>query len=468
MYNKKHAVLGIVALLFVFGTAFPGEAAENVKKPDPKAPVTVEADRLSFNDMTGDIFAQGNVSFEQNDSQVLTELLQGNSKVTRVWVNGKATLLQPGVKLEGTHLDYNYTKHDGKMEKATGQVDKEKADGSKVPIFVKGDEINVAPEEMELNNGWVTACPATKITCYHVEADKIELWPGKKLIAYNARFYIRNMHIYTLAKYEKDLTEGVGGSDFPSFDYNNKDGFMISQRIKYPLSQKVSAYTDLKYYTKEGFKPVFGVMDSEKNYSLKLEQGQYENGDHEWVKKEPEFSFSMNPYRIGSSVTANLFATLGQWKAGNISGSRQEYGVYLSKDPIKLSEKWNLKLGTGYNAIHYGYNDSSNNIWHFDASLEGRPTERLNLWTRYYYSDESGTSVYDYDKIDNARELDAGFMYKVDGKNSIGVNNIFDLEERYLKDVDYTWKHDLHCWDVTVTYRAKRSEWNMKLSTLHW
>lgn len=459
MYNNKHTVLGILALLLVFGTALPSEAAKDTTKPDPKAPITVEANKLSFNDATGDIFAQGQVSFVQNDSQVLTELLEGNTKSTRVWINGEATLMQPGTKLVGTHLEYNYNDHTGTMDKTNGKVDK---------AFVKGDKISVAPQEMVVANGWVTGCPA-KEPDYHVEADKIEIWPGDKIIAYNARFYFKDKHIYTLPKYESSLKEGEQGSALPRLGYNSHDGFMISQHVKYPFSKNVSAYTDLTYYTKSGFKPVYGLMDTEKNYTVKLEMGKWANGRHKWIEKKPELSFSLNPQRLGtSSVTASVYAALGQWEGSNISGSRQEYGVYFANDPIKLSEKWQLNLGTGYSTTHYGYNDSRNSIWRVDIGVNGKPSERLDLWSNYAYSNESGTSVYKYDEIENARELTTGFMYKLDAKDGIGINTIYNAEQNILKDVDYTWSRNLHCWQADITYRAKRSEWTMKLSNLHW
>ena len=461
MHNKKHTILGILALLLVFGTAIPGEAAKDDKKPEPnpKAPITVEADRLTLNDITGDVFAQGNVSLVQNDSKVLTELLQGNTKSTRVWADGKATLLQPKVKMEGEHLDYNYTTHDGTMEKADGKVDKD---------FVKGQQITVMPQEMIINNGQLTSCPAEKITCYHIEADKIEIWPGDKLIAYNARFYIRDKHIFTLARYQTSLNKDKKDDVFPSIGYNNDDGLRISQNLQYAFSDKVIGNVNLRYYSKRGFKPIYNVTDSEKNYSLQLVEGEYENSDNEWVKKKPEFSFSSRPYRVGSFVSMTAFGSIGQWKAGNVSGSRQEYGVYFARDPIQLNKMWQFNVGTGYNAIHYGYNNSDNNIWHLNMGINGRLTERLNVWTNYYYSDESGRSVYAYDTIDNARELDNGFSYRLDRKNNVSVNTIYNLDTSRLEDVDYTLNHDLHCWLATLTYRAKRSEWKVDLSITRW
>ena len=472
MQIKKFMVCASV-LMVVSSVSMAGQAANKqdnitpdskdnsqkkaVEKAEPKAPMVIQADNLKYNEETGDLFAEGNVVVTKNTDTILTDAMRGNSKQTEVWVDGKATLQQPGTNLVGTSTHYNYTTHVGNMKQVKGLVGKE---------YMSGENMELFPDKLIAHNGTATKCPAI-VPDYHMSAERIEVWPGEKMIAYNAKFWIKNMVIYSVPKYETSLVKGEGETPFPRIGYNSSDGFRISQYLEYPIADRLAAFGELKYYSKDGFKPTYGLIDRQKNYTLKLYNGKLENSDDEWIKIESEFMLTLKPQRFGK-VVGSFTASNGKWIQGDISGWRQDYKLYFQRDSIQLSKKVTLDVGTGYERALYGYNKTVDNIWSFDTRITAKPNDRLETWVGYSYRNESGKSVYDYDKIDIPRELTSGVTYKVDKLNSVGVKVDYDLDRDTVKDIDYTWSHNLHCFDADLTYRAKRGQWNVKVAAVKW
>ncbi len=462
------SVLMLVSNASMIGQAADKESNETAKtkadsqqsvetKAENKAPIIIEADNLSFSEETGDVFADGNVVVKQNTDVISTDFMRGNNKTTEVWIDGEATLQQPGTELIGTGTHYNYSTRLGNMHDVKGLVGKEHITSSNLEFY---------PEKLVTHQSTATKCPAI-VPDYHMSADRIEIWPEDKMIAYNAKFWIGKTVIYSMPKYQTSLKKDEAQSAFPRIGYHSGDGLSISQHLEYPIEDRLTAFADLDYYSKHGFKPSYGLISKQKGYSLKLYSSYEENSDDEWIKKEPELLFKLDPIKSGK-ITGYFTASAGKWKEGDISGWRQDFKMHVNRNPIQLSKAVTLNVGVGYEKVYYGYDKSSNNIWSFNTNLTAKPNDRLETWLGYAYYDQSGTSVYEYDKIDNDRELYTGFMYKIDKMNSFGVKMEYDLDHSRVEDLDYTWRRNLHCWEADITYREKRSQINVKLSTIAW
>lgn len=466
MFDTKKVILGLLALIMVFGSALPGQAADNKKSNKTetrgttasKAPITIEGNELSFSDLTGQVFARGNVVVTQNGATMTTELLKGNTKQSLVWTESPATFTQAEVHLDGSGLRFNYKDNTGNMQQAAGKVDRQ---------FVTGKNIEMlSTNEVIIHNGTMTTCPAI-VPDYHVSADKVEIWPGDKLVAYNAKFWIKNTIIYSMPKYQKSLKKD-GQSEFPRVGYNSSDGFSLRQYLEYPLSDKVAAFTDLGFYSKAGFKPQYGLVDREKNYSLSVVDGYYDDTDSNWIKKEPEFRFDYNSHRLGNLPVSYTFGAIyGKWTDDTKSSWHQDYNLYFSGDAIKLGRTANLYLGTGFQKVLESYDSSVRNVFRFDATLVKEISPRFSAWTGYHYV-KNNTSLFSYNNDDLGRELDSGFTYKIDKLNSISYSQSYDLTNNRIYDQDYTWNRNLHCWQASITYRAKRQQLVWDLSTTRW
>lgn len=461
MHTKKlmfyASVVMLVSAISVTGQAADKQEDKTIDMNQSKSPIVIEADKLSFSDATGHLFADGHVILTKNVEIITTDHMRGNTKQTEVWMDGKATLEQPGTQLVGTGTHYNYTTHVGNMQQVTGKVGKE---------YIAGNAMEFSPEKMVAYDGTVTRCPAI-IPDYHVSAEKVEIWPGKKMVAHNAKFWIGKTMIYSLATYETSLVPGEQKSAFPRIGYKSSKGLYISQYLEYPLANHLVAFSDAAYYSKHGFVSNYGLISRQNAYSLKLYQGKEENGDDEWIKREPEIMLQMNSKRFGK-LTGDFTATSGKWIEGSVSGWRQDYKLYFGRDPIQLGSKTTLKVGTGFEKINYGYDNSTNRIWSLNATVTVKPNDRLETWITYAYNNQTGISPYEYDRLDTDKEILTGFTYRMNAKNSATVKMDYYIDSNRIKDVDYTWRHNLHCLDADLTYRAKRDQWNVKVSAVEW
>ncbi|MCE5286366.1 MAG: LPS-assembly protein LptD [Pelosinus sp.] len=447
-------------VLLLLQVVFPAFAVNDKntenKEKKPEAPMVIEGDKLSFSDKNGDVSAQGNVSIVQNQEKILTDEVRGNTKKSEFWIDGKFDFSQPGATLSGVGSYYNYNTHMGTMKSAGGKVESQ---------YVSGKSIDVSPTEYIIHDGTITKCPA-KVPDYHISASKIEVWPDDKLIAYNAKFWIKDMVIYTMPKYLISLKKDAK-SVFPRIGYNSSDGFSIHQYFNYPLNDKFSVYADPGYFSKYGFKMNAGIIEQEANYTLSLVQGDYEDSNNNWIKKEPEFKLDFGTKRIGKSpLSYNLWASYGKWKHDSIVSWHQDYNLYFSRDAIALAPSVKLYLGTGVELIRESYNSTDNNILKYDATLTKDWSSKLNGWLGYHYTGNNQT-LFAYDQNELARELDIGFSYKIDKMNAVVVQQSYDMANNRIKDLDYTWKRNLHCWELDIQYRAKRGQINMTASALH-
>ena len=459
MKIKKRKLAGLIALALVLGTTHSGSAAQTKEsKPDlSKTPITIEADKLYFSDGTGKFSAEGNVIVLQNQDKIKSNLIQGDTNKTEIWVEDKMTLEQPGVTIDGYSGKYNYQARTGSIEKATGKVGHE---------FVKGNQIEIYPKEVVIHDGSMTKCPA-ELPDYKVTAEKVEIWPGEKLIAYNAKFWIKNMVIFSLPKYQKSLKD-EGPSEFPRVGYYSGDGFFLSQHLEYPIGNAVSVYTDQAYYSKTGYKPVYGVTNSGKNYNAKIVQGYFRDGDGVWVEKEPEFSIS-HSQRIGKSpIRYSVGAVYGKWTDDTKSSWHQDYSVYFSHDKITLGKGLTFNVGTGIQKVFESYNDSQQTLFRYNLGINKVWSPQITTFAAYNHTTNNNKTIFDFDRIDVSKELVTGFSYKLDKKNTLGFSQSYDLENSRVYEQYYTWQRNLHCWEATFTYKAKEHKLTWEINTARW
>jgi len=468
MYNKKMMLCASVFML-ISSISLTGQAADQQSdkstdttdtkipaKVVAKAPIVIDADHLTFSDATGDLLASGHVSIVQNDNKIITEKMKGNSKQTEVWIDGVADFLQPGTKLTGTGTQYNYTQQTGTMVDVKGNVGNQ---------HVAGHDVDMMTGETIIHNGMATKCPA-KVPDYRMTAQRIEIWPGDKMIAYDAKFWVGNVVLFTLPKYQTSLKKNAKDEDiFPRVGYNTTDGVSVREHLEDQLSDKVAAYVDLNYYSKRGFEPDAGVIDREPRYSVGVVTGQYEDSNNNWITKKPEFDFTLNSQRLGASPLSYTFSSIyGQWYNGALTSWHQDDTLYFARDPINLSKGLSLNLGTGFEHIHESVDGSNINSFKYDAVLTKQWSPKFSTGAEYHY-DNDISAIFSYNAPELARETDLDFTYKIDNKNTITVRRSYNANTNTIFDQDYTWTRDLHCWQGTFTFRAKRNEFDYNLST---
>ena len=312
-------VASLLVVWLVFTGTLPALAASKTKKvKKPAGPITIVADELYFSDKTGELFAKGNVVITQDKSKITADLMRGNDKRTEVWTDDAARLTEPRTDVTGMKIHYNYGGEFGTLQDVRGKCGDD---------FITGKKIHFEGGKITAYDASTTGCPAKGTPDYRVTARKVEIWPDDKMIAYDAKVWIKNFVIYTTPRYKKNLKKDKEEEE-PSFGYRDPDGYWIKQHLNYPLTEELSLRTDLYYYTKSGFKPNFDAYYDRKDYSVQVSAGQYSNvitasGDPafgqstntvNWVTKSPEIKFDWLNKPVGKLPWNYRFTALaGQW-----------------------------------------------------------------------------------------------------------------------------------------------------------
>jgi len=467
MGNFKKIFLGVLALIVVASNVTLVEAAKknkeeqkNIKVEEKKEPIPViiEGDDITFNEQTGEIYAKGKVVFTQADAVVTGTDIEGNTIKTKVWAKDKTLLTQPDLKLNGYETDYNYGDRTGTMKKVDGVVNNK---------IVKGNNVEFYPERVIVYNGTMTKCPAIKPD-YHISAKKIEIYPNVKMIAYDAKVWVKDKIIYSTARYETTLDPNEKQKNiYPSLGYNS-NGFYIKQHFEEPIINNLSAFIDLDYFTEDGFKPQYGVINRFKDFDFIIKQGEFQDDDDEWIYKKPEFSLEFASKRLFTLPwNYKIKISHGKWEDDIKKSWHSDYNIYFNRDIIDLSKSTKLNMGIGYQIIKESYNDSIDDKYRYDIGLSHELSDKWNVWTSYHYI-RNNNNLFNFDADELSEELISGISCKIDDKNTLEFQQSYDLDSSRIHDQDYTWYRDIHCLKGSLTYRAKRDEIKLKISVKEW
>ena len=396
---------GFLLLFVLLAGGLPAQAASKTEVKKPPQPISITADELYFSDKTGEMFAQGNVVITQDKTKIFADIVRGNHKETEVWVDGQVRLTEPRTDVTGMKIRYNYGSKFGMMRDIKGKCGDD---------FVSGRKVDFQQGKYTVYDATTTGCPTKGTPDYRVTARKVEIWPEDKVIAYDAKVWVKNTVIYSTAEYTKSLKEGEDDDEFPRFGYESVDGFWISQRLSRVLTGNLSAFVDLVYYTKRGFHPNLGLVDHEKTYKVQMVYGRFLDDDNNWINKQPEFRFETYPVHIGKlPVTYTLRAVYGRWQDDVKTSLHQDYKVYFRHDTIHLDPKktWTLNLGTGFQHLRESYDNSNLNVFRYNIGTGKQLSPALKIWAGYNYTNNI-SSAFAYDKIDVAEEGISGLPGK--------------------------------------------------------
>jgi hypothetical protein len=444
------------------------EMQAHLKQPiDPAkaAPVAFEGDDLSFDERTGAVYAKGNVRITQIGARMTTDEVTGNTKSKDVYIDDKAHMLQtrtgsPHVNLDGYKTQYNYGKKTGQMENAVGKVDRQ---------YVTGKKMEFYPDEVVIYNGTATKSGAKK-PVYHSSAEKIEIWPNHKMILTNVKFWIGNKVIYKKDKYIVDISPGAKDTIYPKFGYDSDDGAWVNQSFDYMLTNKVRAYANLTYYTKQGFANVYGTEWNNAGHHYDIEYGNFEDSNNNWIKKEPTFHYKYGNHFATIPFSYAFNAEIGRWYNKGITSTHKYGAVSISRDVLHFGPTWDFYTNVGYSITRESYDHSDVRGFFYDFTLVKKFNPKWAAFTGYHYSKNStSTSLFHYDVDDYSKKLEVGFSYRFDDKNRIVVGENFDMDTNKLADTDYFWYHDIARFaELVIRYRGERNTWHIGFEFTPW
>lgn len=412
-------------------------------------PISVFADYIHYDKETGDLFAEGNVRLVRGDQVVLADRVDGNVNSADIWTKVQTRFEQgsTNTNLVGDAANYNYEDRTGKIENISGTTSTQ---------YVKAKDAEIFPEKMVVNNAMMSRCSANNTKCYHITAERIDIWPNDKIIAYNVKVYLLGKKLITRSRYIVSLNGE--GSEVPRVGYSNDNGLYLKYTLSYPIDYKTAVGVDLYAATKVGGRSTGWIRHTEKNLLLEYSYGYYEDDDSEWIKKENNIRVVYgNQQLFKLPLKYRFWFERGFWIGSGISSWHTEFGGYLSADTIyfgKSKSTW-LSLGAGFRRLQESYNSIKENEYRYDIGLHKKISSKWEVGA-VYSKVINNVSLFAYNRVDVPNSLTYSIKWQPDHLNKLEFLQQYDTEYNrvYKSRINYT--RNLHCWDFILSFERER------------
>ena len=404
-------------------------------------PITMTGDYASYDSVSGDFVAEGNVVITQGNETLKTVRAEGNMK--------------------------------------TGEIKKIEGKGNE--DYFRAPHATIYPDKMVVDQGGeTTRCPAVEHEpCLLVKAKTFEIYPKEKMVAHDVKVYVKGKHVYSRDTWVNNLNDDGAARIMPSVGYDGDDnkGTYIKLKLDYDIDENTNVNSELVYYNRGHFKPIIKAKHDQRNYYLTYQSG-WEEEDDEWVDKKNEIGFYYKPHYFidGIPVTYRLYAHRGLWK--NEETGRQswhtEYGAYLSHDRIYLFNTKNtfLDLTIGKKWVDESLTDETRSTMMYYGTLGQKLGSKWYTWAGYY-REKTTSNLYDLGQPDMERELRNGISYRPDDRNTFSIVNRYDTGKHENYETTYTWTHRFCCWAISFEYEQEHfdggdRQWNIRYEFLNW
>ena len=438
--------------------------------PNDPAPVAFEGDDLTYNTLTGEFTAKGNVDIIQIDGhRFQTPEAKGNLKTHDVYIEGKSKIMQltkdaPRVTLEGYNAVYNYGTKEGTMEKAKGKYGE---------YYISGKRFEFYPDHIIAYDAYQTKCGA-KHPDYRVEAKRMEIWPEQIIRMYDAKFLMGTVVVGSRKYMERTFEEGEKPY-FPKVGRDSKRGWYIEDSFEFPIfNEHFVAILNAHMNTKQGIRSNGEFHYTNRHFTAMALYGYYYDGDGRWIKKEPGLDLIYRKHFDHLPMTYKFEYEIGSWRSRNTASTHQEIEAGLTRDPIHLGKNFRLFLATSYKITKDDIKNRRQNKktvkgWNYSARVLKEFDDRFAAYAGFAYTKKtSQNSLYDYDTDSYSHKFSTGLSYKLTEKDRFVVGWKFDTTNGHLKDTDCYWYRDLHCSTLIFRWRAKRDEWDIRWQFTPW
>ncbi|MBR2208396.1 MAG: LPS-assembly protein LptD [Synergistaceae bacterium] len=310
-FNKIKKIIILISIsIFIFSCSacaadfenyYINEYQELDQETTPEDKVTLNADRVSFNDETGHALAEGNAVLTYKDISIMAERLDYDADTQKVQAmplpEQKVVITNGKQTIKGDTLNYDLNTREGILNGALAQVPVGEKGGV---LYVYGDDIDVMPWELAQERRLVKGTPEDFLiewhsvvltTCaldhphYRLEAKKVSFIPNKKVVAKRPRIYLGNTYLFTSPMdYVVQLKRrAVTHSFLPYFQHSDTrgTGMGVTGTIGWDTG---NASIGVAWANKTGWEAMIEIdQDLGKNFSIKA--GVEHSWDEEWNER---------------------------------------------------------------------------------------------------------------------------------------------------------------------------------------
>ena len=437
----------------------------------PENPLQVEADKIRYNDTTGDINLSGHILIKHMLDRYTTDYIYGNTLTQKYVIPGKIRWISPTSKTEAESAEYDAASAVGKFKKISGW-------DSDLYYFQGTDGIyHRDANKMVIKNGYFTTKHAVaKIPDYRIEADRIDIYPGDKYVAHQVKLKFKNTTVVSLSQYRGNLSADKGGSLWslmPRPMYDSDNGWGLHNSIDIPLNgnNDLSFYMRNIWYSKAGYKPDIGVEYETLAGQLSLYYAEKESATNDeggiWIKKKPSFVFSSRNYYFGKSpIYAGFRGEIGYWSESwadrKVEGPYKGFDVYISGPSVPLGKFLTFNWRIGHARDYYDYTaykgnhlletkNTTRTSSYYSLGLHGK-YQAVSAWVNYTDRHFDGYSPYVYDTYSMESPIDIGFSLQLTPRDTVSISWSVDTANGNLRHRYYTYYRDMHSFYGWIKY----------------
>lgn len=434
------------------------------KKAKTPMPINLSADHCDYDSTSGEFHVSGNVVITQGIEKLMTTEAWGNLKTGDVFMEKGGAIVEKNSKSSGKWAHYNFNNKTGEIKEITGITKKDSFSASHAVV---------TPEKIILDEGGTSSrCPAkVHPSCFSISAKTIEVFPGAKVVAKDVKVFVRGKHVYSRDRWVNTFDDNTTRI-MPRVGWGNRhNGAYIKLDVSQPIGNQVNARLLLPKYTKAGYKPVYSLNHTNKNFNLSYKNG-WEEDDDIWYRKQNTWRFSYKPHHIvkGLPISYSGYFEYGLWKRQNrnYQSWHRESAIYLNHDPIHLfnSRKNSLNLTVGKKWVHESYTKELVSTKMYYASFAQEISPKWTVWNGYYQEDKT-SNLFNLGQPDMAKEWRIGVKFQPDRANTFSIVNRFDTEKGHEYETDYKWYHRFCCWSLELVFEDEKYK-NDHSFKVHW
>ncbi|NLC71062.1 MAG: LPS-assembly protein LptD [Desulfuromonadaceae bacterium] len=464
-------ILGVAIL----GFFFPGEvgAISPMKKNDP-LPVTVEADKLSFDPDSGNYLADGEVFLQRGEWSLFSDHLKWNPDDDEASGEGQVRLIdKEGNSLSAESFELNLGTGKGRLHQGKAFL-KENNFHLDAKELHRLDEKNFMAEEASF-----TTCDGDQ-PAWRFQARKVNVTLDDYARAKHVFFYLKDLPVLYFPYLFYPVSDRKSGFLIPRYGYSENRGMQIHQPFYWAISRSTDATFHLDYLSRLGLgKGVeyryIAPNDNRGKFNLYHVTGLDEGGDRsafswehdgvlpgrvrlvadvEYVDEKDFFEdFGQEAEEYNRETVESVIFAQRNWEKLNL-GAQMKYikDLRQSTDDIvqRLPEaRFSLiRKRFGETPLFYGFDSSYNHFWRREGETGDRMLLRpylaavlkpgglaeleaeLGLTQRLYWTSEQDA---DDALVDFSVALSNRFsrIYHPDGKSIKKIRHVLQPEIRY-------------------------------------
>ncbi|MDD4364332.1 MAG: hypothetical protein PHF19_01195 [Synergistales bacterium] len=499
--SLKRLSLLILSLTLLACSAFASSSTDQV---------TVEGERLVFDEAEGIARAEGDVRLSYEELRMNTPFLEMDTErqVVRASSDGTnpVSLFWRGQRFQGESIEYDFVSRRGLVRNASGKAER---------LIVAGEDLEVIPVEEALRRGIVTARQARGLeegevvgwwqhvsvtTCteprphYRLTTKKLTVIPGERVIIKQPRVYIGETLIFTYPfDYIVSARRSSGGFlPMPRYDGTKGAGLGVSGPLAWSTGQAELSVVAWSKIDPEGSLLLTQRIGDSAAFFLESAYIYSEvDDDNRW---RPRWGFRSD--RSGW-FTEVLWSQRESVEVDDVAGEKRYKGTLWREPQVTVegpwwrdpaSGGWWRLLGTwgrydeeglrterkGAAIDLYGQGPASAAFrpfwrathWYYDYDAAGSDSQKttdlalgldwsageVQLRSTYVRRWVDGTSPMRWDRYDESEILFQRVTFPVADQWELSLRGGWDLREDCLEEMVYQLRYEVDClaWELTV------------------